>query len=54
MQLWKPAEPDIQDSCSAPASLCAVKAAWKNVDTPSGIQVFDEPLGLSVADHSAR
>ena len=45
---------DKQDSCSAPASLCAVKAVWKNVATASGIQGLDEPLGLSVADHSAR
>jgi hypothetical protein len=28
-----------------------VKAACKNVETPSGIQVPDEPLELSVIDH---
>ena len=43
---------DNQDSCSAPASLCAVKAVWKNVETPLGIQVPIEPLGLSIVDHS--
>ena len=32
----------------------AVKAAWKNVATPSGIQVPDEPLELSVVDHSTQ
>jgi hypothetical protein len=31
-----------------------VKAVWKNVETPSGIQVPDEPLERSVVDHSTR
>jgi hypothetical protein len=28
------------------------EAAGKNVETPSGIQVLDEPVELSNADHS--
>jgi hypothetical protein len=30
-----------------------VKAVCKNVNTPSGIQVLDEPLELSTTDHAA-
>ena len=37
---------------SARASLCAVKAVWKHVETPLGIQVPTEPLGRSIVDHS--
>ena len=37
---------------SAPTSLCAVKAVWKKVETPLGIQVPNEPLELSIVDHS--
>ena len=38
-----------------PASArCAVKAVWKNVVTPVGIQVSTEPLELSIIDHSMR
>ena len=32
--------------------MCAVKAACRNVETPSGIQVPDEPLELSTMGHS--
>jgi hypothetical protein len=32
---------------------CAVKAAYRNVETPMGIQVPNEPLELSIADHFA-
>ena len=33
-------------------SLCAVKAVWKHVETPLGIQVPIEPLERSAIDHS--
>ena len=37
-----------------PISCLAVRreAAWKNVETPSGIQVPDAPLERSIVDHS--
>ena len=33
---------------------CAVKAAWRNVERPWGIQVPLEPLGLSLMGHLMR
>ena len=30
-----------------------MKAAWKNVETPLGIQVLTEPVELSIIDHSS-
>jgi mRNA-degrading endonuclease toxin of MazEF toxin-antitoxin module len=42
------------DRANTVLRLCAVKAAWKHVETPSGLQGPDEPLELSVVDHSTR
>ena len=36
---------------ASPTAECAVKAQCKNVERPSGIQVPDEPLRLSIMGH---
>jgi hypothetical protein len=53
-EMWELRAQQSQSELVMARHWCAVKAAWRNVARPWGIQVPLEPLGLSLMGHLMR